>query len=267
MTVLTPILLAPAAAGLACLLVQSRRLMQAVNGLAFAIAAALGIRLLLRRCWLAARQGMGRLPVRGRAQRLHGAAHLYCVSGQLAVRRALLQPRPGGRGDYAGPGAEFFVLTPLFVAGMFLVVLVNNLGVMWAAVEATALSSVLLVALYNRRTSLEAAWKYVMLGSLGLALALFGTVFVYAAASRKNTEPLPSFNWSHLMSVAPQLDPRLIKLAFVLAFIGYGTKGRPGPDAHLAARAHSGSAVAHQRHAFGRFAQSGALRPCCAFTF
>ena len=60
---------------------------------------------------------------------------------------------------------------------MFLVVLANNLGVMWIAVEATALSSVLLVALYNRKTSLEAAWKYVMLGSLGLVLALFGTVF------------------------------------------------------------------------------------------
>ena len=79
---------------------------------------------------------------------------------------------------------EFFVLTPLFSAAMFLVVLANNLGVMWAAVEATALSSVLLVALYNRRTSLEAAWKYIMLGSLGLALALLGTVFVYAAACK-----------------------------------------------------------------------------------
>src|SRR5438093_3524336 len=77
---------------------------------------------------------------------------------------------------------EFFVLTPLFAAGMFLVVLANSLGVMWAAVEATALSSALLVALYNRQTSLEAAWKYIILGSLGLALALFGTVFIYAAA-------------------------------------------------------------------------------------
>ncbi len=74
------------------------------------------------------------------------------------------------------------MLTPLFATGMFLVVLANNLGVMWFALEATALSSVLLVALYNRNTSLEAAWKYVMLGSLGLALALFGTVFTYAAA-------------------------------------------------------------------------------------
>ena len=133
---------------------------------------------------------------------------------------------------------EFFVLTPLFTAGMFLVVLANNLGVMWFALEATALSSALLVALYNRSTSLEAAWKYVMLGSLGLALALFGTVFTYAAAIDRNSLAQPSFNWSHLMSVSSRLDPRLIKLAFVFALVGYGTKAGLAPmhtwlpDAH-----------------------------------
>src|SRR5207247_3336201 len=127
----------------------------------------------------------------------------------------------------------------LFVTGMFLVVLANNLGVMWFALEATALSSVLLVALYNRKTSLEAAWKYVILGSLGLALALFATVFTYAAAiGHSESEKLPSFNWSHFMSVAGQLDQRLIKLAFIFALVGYGTKAGLAPmhtwlpDAH-----------------------------------
>jgi len=121
---------------------------------------------------------------------------------------------------------------------MFLVVLASNPGVMWFAVEATALSSVLLVALYNRRTSLEAAWKYIILGSLGLALALMGTVFLYAAACKNNTGPPPNFNWPYLMSVADQLDPRLLKLAFVFALIGYGTKAGLAPmhtwlpDAH-----------------------------------
>jgi hydrogenase-4 component F len=108
---------------------------------------------------------------------------------------------------------------------------------MWFAVEATALTSVLLVALYNRRTSLEAAWKYVMLGSLGLAL--FGTVFTYAAAIDQHApERLPSFNWSHLMSIAPQLNPKFIELAFIFVLIGYGTKASLAPmhtwlpDAH-----------------------------------
>jgi hydrogenase-4 component F len=133
---------------------------------------------------------------------------------------------------------EFYVLTPLFAAGMFLVVLANNLGVMWIAVEATALSSVLLVALYNRKTSLEAAWKYVMLGGLGLVLALFGTIFTYAAAIGKTGGTMPSFNWSRLLAMAPQLDHHLITLAFIFALVGYGTKAGLAPmhtwlpDAH-----------------------------------
>ena len=134
---------------------------------------------------------------------------------------------------------EFYVLTPLFATGMLLVVLVNNLGVMWIAVEATALSSVLLVALYNRKTSLEAAWKYVMLGGLGLVLALFGTIFTYAAAIGKTGgEMLPSFNWTRLLAMAPQLDRHLMTLAFIFVLVGYGTKAGLAPmhtwlpDAH-----------------------------------
>ena len=134
---------------------------------------------------------------------------------------------------------EFYVLTPIFATGMLLVVLANNLGVMWAAVEVTALSSVLLVALYNRKTSLEAAWKYVMLGSVGLVLALFGTIFAYASAINPNGgEALPSFNWSHLLAMAPQLNPKLITLAFLFVLVGYGTKAGLAPmhtwlpDAH-----------------------------------
>src|SRR5438046_6287872 len=135
--------------------------------------------------------------------------------------------------------SEFYVLTPLFATGMLLVVLANNLGVMWIAVEATALSSVLLVALYNRKTSLEAAWKYVMLGGLGLVLALFGTILTYAAAIGKaGGDILPSFNWSRLLAMAPQLDRHLMTLAFIFVLVGFGTKAGLAPmhtwlpDAH-----------------------------------
>src|SRR5437867_9487824 len=110
---------------------------------------------------------------------------------------------------------------------------------MWIAVEASALSSVLLVALYNRKTSLEAAWKYVMLGGLGLVLALFGTIFTYAAAIGKTGgEMLPSFNGSRLLAMAPQLDHHLMTLAFIFVLLGYGTKAGLAPmhtwlpDAH-----------------------------------
>src|SRR5207249_2796898 len=71
---------------------------------------------------------------------------------------------------------KYYGLTPLFVSAMLLVVLANNLGVMWVAIEATTLASVFLVALSGRVTSLEAAWKYAMIGGVGLSMALFGTV-------------------------------------------------------------------------------------------
>jgi hydrogenase-4 component F len=238
MTLLMPILLVPVAAGLGCLALRNWRVMIMINGLAFG--ATLGLSIALLRQVLA-----------------HGVVtewHEFLYADALSAWMALLISAVSlGTSLYAGryferdleekaiaPGRvrEFCVLTPFFGAGMFLVVVANNLGVMWAAVEATALSSVLLVALYNHRTSLEAAWKYVMLGSLGLALALLGTVFVYAAACKDNPQPLPSFNWSHLMAAADQFEPRLIKLAFLLALIGYGTKAGLAPmhtwlpDAH-----------------------------------
>ncbi|MBI2927053.1 MAG: hydrogenase 4 subunit F [Verrucomicrobia bacterium] len=236
---LTTTLLIPVMAGLACLFIRPLRWMAAVSTLAFAATLALSVRLLPA---VLAHGSVMEWNQFLYADALSAWMLLLVSAVSLATS---LYARGYFRRDLAAgavtPGRvrEFFVLTPLFVAGMFLVVLANNLGVMWAAVEATALSSVLLVALYNRRTSLEAAWKYVMLGSLGLALALFGTVFVYAAACKSDPhQPLPSFNWSHLMTVAPQLDHRLIKLAFVFALVGYGTKAGLAPmhtwlpDAH-----------------------------------
>jgi hydrogenase-4 component F len=238
MLLLTPILIVPVVAGLLCLLVPARRAMAALGVLAFATTLALGIALL--------QQVLAHAVVTEWSGFLSAdalSAWMVLLISAVSLATSLYAGRYFRRDLAVGavtPGRvrEVFVLTPLFGAGMFLVVLANNLGVMWAAVEATALSSVLLVALYNRRNSLEAAWKYVILGSLGLALALLGTVFVYAAACKNNPESLPSFNWSHLMSVADQLDPHLLKLAFVFAFVGYGTKAGLAPmhtwlpDAH-----------------------------------
>ena len=238
MPLLALLILTPAAAGLACLATRSRRALAALGVLAFSATLAMGIALvrqvLARRvvtewngflCADALSAWMVLvISVVSLASSIYAAGYLRrdLADGAVTERRF----------------REFYVLTPLFGASMFLVVLANNLGVMWFAVETTALSSVLLVALYNRRTSLEAAWKYMILGSLGLALALMGTVFVYAAACKNTTQSLPSFNWSYLMSVAGQLDPRLLKLAFVFALIGYGTKAGLAPmhtwlpDAH-----------------------------------
>ncbi len=235
---LTLLLAAPTAAALFCLAARSRRAMEWANMVAFGAAVAMGARLLYE---VLERRVVTECGEFFRADAL--SAWMVLLISVVSFGTALYAG-PYFRRDLAAgavtPGRvkEFFVLTPLFTAGMLLVVLANNLGVMWFALEATALSSVLLVALYNRRTSLEAAWKYVMLGSIGLALALLGTVFTYAAAIEKDSHALPSFNWSHFMAVTSQLDPRMIKLAFVLVLVGYGTKAGLAPmhtwlpDAH-----------------------------------
>jgi hydrogenase-4 component F len=125
---------------------------------------------------------------------------------------------------------QYYVLTPLFVGAMLLAPLADNLGVMWVAIESTTLASVLLVTFYNKRTSFEAGWKYIMIGSVGISLALFGTVFVYyAAVEVPGLETHGGMNWSVLVGVAGQLNPQAMRLAFLLAVLGYGTKAGLAP--------------------------------------
>src|SRR2546429_692022 len=238
---LTSILGVPLVAGLLCLFTQRRRWAESLNVAGFLCALVLGVKLfktVLAADGNAVAEWGGFL----RADALSAWMVLLISVVSLATS---LYAVDYFRRDLADATLtrrrfrEFYVLTPLFATGMFLVVLANNLGVLWIAVEATALSSVLLVALYNRKTSLEAAWKYVMLGGLGLVLALFGTICTYAAAIGKTGgETFPSFNWSRLLAMAPHLDRRLITLAVIFVLVGYGTKAGLAPmhtwlpDAH-----------------------------------
>lgn len=135
--------------------------------------------------------------------------------------------------DAAGTAAKlrkYYSLTPLFVFAMLLVALANNLGVMWVAIEATTLASVFLVTFYGKVTSLEAAWKYAMIGGVGLSMALFGTVLAYYSGHRVlGIETLVGLNWSVLAGHAAQLDKTTMRLAFILALLGYGTKAGLAP--------------------------------------
>jgi hydrogenase-4 component F len=124
----------------------------------------------------------------------------------------------------------YYTLTPVFVFGMLLVGLANNLGVMWAAIELTTLASVFLVTFYGKATSLEAAWKYAMIGSVGLSMALFGTIVTYYAGHRlPGSEGLAGLNWSTLAGQAALLDKTSMRLAFILVLLGYGTKAGLAP--------------------------------------
>jgi hydrogenase-4 component F len=124
---------------------------------------------------------------------------------------------------------EFDALVPLYVFAMLLVSVSNNLGILWIAVELTTLISVFMVAFHNRDTSLEAAWKFLVLGSLGLAFALLGTVLLFASGRGVLGEGMSGLHWTRLMASAGALHPFTLKLGVVFALIGYGTKAGLAP--------------------------------------
>src|SRR5689334_21262845 len=107
---------------------------------------------------------------------------------------------------------------------MNLALVANNIGLMWVAVEVATLTTVLMVGIYRTHEALEAAWKYFILGSVGIALALFGTILIYMAARPVVGEGLDAMVWSVLVSRANAFDPALLNVAFVFLLLGYGTK-------------------------------------------
>ncbi|HTM62569.1 MAG TPA: hydrogenase 4 subunit F, partial [Burkholderiales bacterium] len=138
-------------------------------------------------------------------------------------------------GSYIAHELETGRLTPAYLRfyhamyqvlmfGMNLALLSNNVGLMWVAVELATLTTVLMVGIYRTPAALEAAWKYFLLGSVGIALALFGTILVYLAARSVVGEGLDAMAWSVLVEKAPGFDPALLNLAFVFLLLGYGTK-------------------------------------------
>jgi hydrogenase-4 component F len=95
---------------------------------------------------------------------------------------------------------------------------------MWVAVEFATLTTVLMVGIYRTHEALEAAWKYFILGSVGIALALFGTILVYVAAQPVVGDGIPAMTWGVLLAHAAQFDPTILNIAFVFLLLGYGTK-------------------------------------------
>jgi hydrogenase-4 component F len=112
----------------------------------------------------------------------------------------------------------------LFNFTMMLALSTNNMGILWVAMEAATLTTVLLVSVYRTASSLEAAWKYFILCGVGIAQALFGTVLLYMAAERAIGVDDGALLWTSLEAVKGDLNPNIITLAFAFLFIGYGTK-------------------------------------------
>ena len=141
------------------------------------------------------------------------AASPRYVRHELATET--LRPRDEGR---------YYALFLWFLASLVAVPLLDNLGLLWVAIEATTIVSALLVGITRTPDAIEAAWKYLVLGTVGVGFALLGTLFAYASSVGFLGESSDALNWTRLVSIAPMLDPGLMRLAFVFALAGYGTK-------------------------------------------
>ena len=137
--------------------------------------------------------------------------------------------------SYIGHEIAVGRLTPAFVRfyhamyqtlmfALNLALVANNIGLVWVAVEVATLTTVLMVGMYRTHEALETAWKYFILGSVGIALALFGTILVYMAARPVIGEGLDAMVWTVLVKRASAFDPALLNVAFVFLLLGYGTK-------------------------------------------
>jgi len=130
----------------------------------------------------------------------------------------------------------YYLLFNLFCCSMFFVPSVNNLGMLWVAIEMTTLISAFLVGFYNKKESVEAAWKYIIICSVGIIFALLGTILFSYAFSISGLSK--SLNWSDMVPVAHILDKNILKIAFIFILVGYGTKAGLAPmhtwlpDAH-----------------------------------
>jgi hydrogenase-4 component F len=138
----------------------------------------------------------------------------------------------------ARDAGRYYALLLWFAAGLAAVPLLDDLGLVWVGIEATTIVSALLVGFARTPGAIEAAWKYLILGSVGIGFALLGTLLLYASSVPILGEASDALAWSRLVSVAPGLDPGLVRLAFVFSLAGYGTKAGLAPfhtwlpDAH-----------------------------------
>lgn len=170
--------------------------------------------------------------------------------------------REAGHLGARDPG-RYYALLLWFVAGLAAVPLLDNLGLVWVGIEATTIVSALLVGFARTPAAIEAAWKYLILGSIGIGFALLGTLLLYASSVPILGETSDALAWTRLISIAPGLDHGLVRLAFLFALAGYGTKAGLAPfhtwlpDAHSQAPSPisallSGAALAVALYALAR---------------
>ena len=230
------LLCTPLLAALPCLLWRSALVAEWAVGLGAAIMLALGI-------WVAAAAG-------ARPARFEPGLYVDALTAVLilvisAVGAAVVLASLGYMRREVEhkrlPASQlrwYYLWLQLFLFMMLLSALAANLGILWTGIECTTVLSGVLVGFYRTPESLEAAWKYVVICSLGIALALFGTVLIYYSAVQVVGQGNSALDWATLAGVAPRLDSHLLRLSFGVMLVGFGTKAGLAPmhtwlpDAH-----------------------------------
>ena len=154
---------------------------------------------------------------------------MVCIAAVGALT-LFLSPGLGRDGGYdAWQLRRYQLFINLFISVMLLAVSANNVGVMWIAIEATTIFSALIIPLKLSKASVEASWKYILIGSVGISLAFAGTVLAYFDFVTFSGHADNALNWTTLTVMAPMLQPEVMQLAFVFLLVGYGTKAGIAP--------------------------------------
>ncbi len=162
---------------------------------------------------------------------------MVCVAGVAALAlflspglgRQVKNPHWGELAYRPNQLRRYHLFTNLFIAAMLTAVSANNVGVMWIMIEATTIFSAFIIPLKLNKASIEASWKYIILCSVGIALAFVGTVLGYFDFVSLSGRAENALNWTVLLATAPVLHPEVMRLAFVFLLIGYGTKAGIAP--------------------------------------
>lgn len=124
---------------------------------------------------------------------------------------------------------KFYFQINIFLFTMLLASSANNLGVLWVTIEGTTLATAFLINFYNTKSTLEAAWKYIIICSTGISLALFGTILFYFSSVTFTGQTETALNWTTLLEIAPHLNTSMLHIAFIFIIVGYGTKAGLAP--------------------------------------
>jgi hydrogenase-4 component F len=228
--------LVPFASGAAMLAARDRRILAALDLAGSAVV--LGGALALARA-VAAAGPLAAGPLRVDAL----AVPFLLLVGLLALATAIYTVG-WMRDEVAAKGMDprhlryYHALVHAFVATMLVTVEADNLGVLWIAMEGTTITSAVLVGFHGHHHGLEAAWKYIIVTTIGISFGLFGTVLVFAAAAHAQGGLSGAMSWQAVAGMAARLDPGIVRIGFIFVVVGYGTKAGLAPvhmwlpDAH-----------------------------------